>query len=105
MTVTLGGLPSAPTTVAAIATNVKKNGATVTVTWADTANNETGFTIKRATDLAFTQNLTTATAGANATSFSQSAARGATLYYCVQATNANGASACTTALPFPLRVP
>ena len=69
--ITLSGFPVAPSVVANIATNLKKNRATVTVTWTDNATNETGFRIRRATNAAFTLNLTTATVGANVTTFSQ----------------------------------
>lgn len=102
--VTLGALPAAPTNVAAVVSNLKKNSATVTVTWKDNATNETGFTIKRATDVAFTANVVTASAGVNAQKFSQSVTPGSTLYYCVQSVNANGASPCVNATPFPVRV-
>jgi FtsP/CotA-like multicopper oxidase with cupredoxin domain len=99
--VTLGALPAAPSNVVAVVSNLKNNSATVTVTWKDNATTETGFTIKRATDVAFTQNLSTATVGMNVQTYSQSVNRNQTLYYCVQSTNANGASPCVLAVPSP----
>jgi FtsP/CotA-like multicopper oxidase with cupredoxin domain len=103
--VSLASLPAAPSSVLATVTSLKNNGATVTVTWTDNAGNEAGFTIRRATNAAFTQNLVSATVGANVTSFAQSVARGQTFYYCVRATNGSGVSPCTAAAPFPLSVP
>jgi predicted phage tail protein len=104
-TVSLGALPAAPSKVAAIVTNQKKNSRTVTVSWTDNATNETGFTIRRATDANFTQGVATYTVGANVTSFSQSVSAGVSLYYSVRATNASGGSAWVNAAPFPTIVP
>jgi FtsP/CotA-like multicopper oxidase with cupredoxin domain len=104
-TVSLGALPAAPTVVSAVVSNLKNNSATVTVKWTDNATNETGFTVKRATDVAFTQNIATYGVNANATTFAQSVSRNQTLYYCVQSVNANGTSPCVNALPLPTIVP
>ncbi len=105
--VSLSTLPAAPSVVAAVVSKLKKTDPTATVklTWRDNATNETGYTILRATDAAFTQNRTTATAGPNVTTFSESVARAQSLYYCVQADNANGSSRCVNAAPFPVAVP
>ncbi len=103
--VSLANLPAAPSMVMASVSNLKKSSATITVSWTDNATNETGFTVRRATDAAFSQNLVTATVKANITTLSQSVNRGQSLYYCVQATNGTGASQCVNALPFPAVVP
>jgi hypothetical protein len=41
----------------------------LTLNWQDNSNNETGFTIQRATDNSFTKNLATFTVGADVTSY------------------------------------
>ena len=93
LTVTVPPLPSAPSGLVASAINVNKNKETVTLTWTDNASNETGFTIQRSMTAAFTT-VTTSTAAANATTFSQTGvARNQTFYYRVRASNLGGASA------------
>jgi fibronectin type 3 domain-containing protein len=84
--------PVAPSGLTATAVN---NGAsdTVTLNWADNSNNETGFTIQRATDTAFTSGLNTVTVGANTTTTAQAGlSRARTYYFRVRATNAIGNS-------------
>jgi fibronectin type 3 domain-containing protein len=46
---------------------VIQNGPQVQLTWNDNSTSETGFTIQRATDVGFTQNVTTFSVGANST--------------------------------------
>jgi FtsP/CotA-like multicopper oxidase with cupredoxin domain len=69
-------------------------GPTAVLTWTDRSNNETGFTIERATDAVFTQGLTTFQVGANVTTYTDTtvARNGTYYYYRVFATNASGAS-------------
>jgi hypothetical protein len=83
-------VPGAPGSLAATATSTSQ----VNLTWADNSNNEAGFTIERATNNAFSAGLTSATVGANATSYSATGLAASTTYYFrVRATNAAGASA------------
>ena len=89
--------PAAPTSLSATAA-VGNPNPPVTLSWFDNANNETGFTLQRATNNTFSQALTTFTVGANAaggaTQFvDTSAAANTTYYYRVCAFNANGSSA------------
>jgi hypothetical protein len=83
--------PTAPSNLAATATSSSQ----INLTWTDNSNNETGFKIERATNSAFTQNLTlVATTAANATSYSNTGlSAGTTYYYRARATNAVGDSA------------
>lgn len=70
------------------------NRAEVTLNWVDNASNETGFTIERATNAAFTVGLTATTVAANTTTAVQSKLyRGVTYYFRVKATNSGGVSA------------
>jgi len=98
--------PAAPSNVVATAFLQGNNNARVTLTWTDNANNETGFTIQRATNAAFTTGLATSTVGANATTFTTgNIARNTDFYFRVWATNASGASAVVNAAPFPVHTP
>jgi hypothetical protein len=68
-------------------------GPVVNLTWADNSNNESGFTIQRATNPAFTKGLTVVAVGANVTAYADHTVAAATRYfYRVQATNGIGAS-------------
>lgn len=87
--------PSAPTLLTA--TTVRQgNNNRVTLTWTNVAN-ETGYTIQRATNAAFTTGLATTTVGANVTTTVLTVPRGTpgvtTYYFRIIATNAAGASA------------
>jgi FtsP/CotA-like multicopper oxidase with cupredoxin domain len=65
---------------------VKNNRlATVTLNWVDNSNNETGFTIQRADNAAFSVNVVNATVGPGITTFKQDVSRGKTFYYRVLA--------------------
>lgn len=61
--------------------------ATVSLTWVQHSDNETGFLIQRADNVGFTLGVTNATVGPNATTFTQSVARRKTFYYRVLAFN------------------
>ncbi len=97
-TLTLDSRGGATTTIAApsslTASAAKKNNktATVTLNWADNANNETGFVVQRAENVGFTLNVVNVTVGANVTSLQQDVARGKTFYYRVSAFNDTTAS-------------
>ncbi|HEX5941253.1 MAG TPA: fibronectin type III domain-containing protein, partial [Anaerolineales bacterium] len=76
--------PAAPSNLAAI--NVTQT--TLTLTWSDNSNNETGFIIQRATNSSFTRGLVTVNVGADITSFNDTGLKkGTTYYYRVQAVN------------------
>jgi hypothetical protein len=70
------------------------NRSTVTLNWTDNSNNETGFTIERATNAAFTTLVVTTPLAANAITAPQSGLnRRVTYYFRVKANNGGGASA------------
>ncbi len=101
----VNGPPAAPSNLVAVAT---RNGTrdTVTLTWVDNATNETGFTVQRAQNAAFTNRLTTYTVAANATTLVQTGVtRNISYYYRIRARNAAGNSAWVNATPFPVRTP
>jgi FtsP/CotA-like multicopper oxidase with cupredoxin domain len=98
--------PAAPSNFTAVAARGNGNNDNVTLTWTDNSNNETGFTIQRATNSAFTTGLNTATVGANVTTLTQTGlARNTNYYYRIQATNPVGSSAQVNAAPFPVLTP
>ena len=94
------GTPAAPGNALATA----NSSSTITVTWTDNSNNETGFSVQRANSAGgpFTQ---VGTAGANVTTYTDTGlSPGTTYYYLVEAYNGNGASAATnvtSAATFP----
>lgn len=98
-------LPAAPSNV--VATAVRQgNNARVTLTWTDNANNETGFTIQRATDASFTANVVTSTVGANTTTFTTgNVARTTAFYFRVLSSNSAGQSVWVNATPSPITTP
>ncbi|HSB64925.1 MAG TPA: fibronectin type III domain-containing protein, partial [Anaerolineales bacterium] len=76
----------------------------VILTWADNSNNETGFTIERATNALFTQGLTTTNVGANVTTLTQTGLSPNTQYWFRIRAN-NGPIVFTVwvnATPFPI---
>lgn len=69
------------------------NVSNVALTWTDNSNNETGFTIQRATDSGFTANVTTiAVNSAGATSYNDLNRLSGTYYYRVAAVGVAGSS-------------
>ncbi|MHB0857657.1 MAG: fibronectin type III domain-containing protein [Anaerolineae bacterium] len=85
--------PAAPSSLTGTATR-QGNNARITLNWVDNANNETGFTIQRATNLAFTAGVTTNTVPANTTTFNTgNVTRNTRYYFRVQAFNQSGNSA------------
>ena len=93
-------LPAAPSGFTATATQVsmfifKIN--TITLAWTDVANNNVSYNIRRATDAAYSANVTNSTATANATGATQSLLATNTPYYFeIQAVNSAGTSAWVT---------
>jgi FtsP/CotA-like multicopper oxidase with cupredoxin domain len=97
--------PAAPSNVSATAA-LQGGNARITLTWTDNANNESGFTIQRATSAAFTTGLVTATVGANVQTFQTgNLPRNTSFYFRIWATNAVGASNVVIATPFPVLTP
>ncbi len=87
------GPPNAPSGLAAVAVPVAPASVRVDLTWTDNSNNETGFTIQRATDAGFTAGLASFTVGANVTVYGDTTVAPTTTYfYRVSASNANGTS-------------
>ncbi len=100
--VSTAAAPSAPTSLSA-STGLTKNqrNATVTLNWADVAN-ETGYTIQVATDAAFTANVQTGSVGADSTSFTFGKLSRSTTYFLrVLAYNGSGPSAWSTSISVP----
>jgi hypothetical protein len=82
--------PAAPSGLTATAASASQ----INLAWTNNANNQTGFQIDQATNSGFTQNLTTATVAANATSYSATGLSASTTYYYrVRAINSAGDSA------------
>ena len=99
-------IPAAPTNLRATAVPRGAQNARIILMWTDNANNETGFTIQRATNAAFTANLVTSTVRANVTSFTTGNVFRKTQYYLrVQAGNLAGQSAWVNVAPFPITTP
>ena len=86
-----GQTPTAPLGLGA----TPASGSEAYLTWTNTATNQTGFTLTRATDSLFTQNVVTQTLASAPYYFTDATpgmSPGHTYYYRLQATNAAGAS-------------
>ena len=86
-----GTTPTAPVGLGA----TPASGSEAYLTWTNTADNATGFTLVRATDSNFTQNVVTQTLASAPYYFTDEAAGitpGSTYYYRLYATNAAGSS-------------
>jgi FtsP/CotA-like multicopper oxidase with cupredoxin domain len=81
--------PARPTNLTAV--NITRTS--LTLTWQDNSDNEDGFTIQRATNQGFTQNVVSFSVGANVNSFNDSGlTRNTRYYYRVRAFNVIGNS-------------
>jgi hypothetical protein len=79
------------------------NKRSVVLTWTDNANNETGFTVERATNAAFTTGFRSTSVAANAATLTVSGLNRATTYYFrIRANNGITSSAWVNAAPFPI---
>lgn len=87
--VSVPAMPAAPSNfTAANGPNGSGNSRSVILSWTDNSNNETGFTIQRATNAAFTAGLNTVTVGANVTTLTQTGlSRNTDYYYRIRANN------------------
>jgi hypothetical protein len=91
LNITVAAAPAIPATPSSLAASAVSK-TEIDLSWADNANNETGFKIERSTrnNSSFSE---IATVGANVTSYSDTGLRKKTVYfYRVRATNANGDS-------------
>ena len=97
--------PTTPTGLAAlvyvsqVTASTANTAAKVELTWTNGLAGQTGLALQRATDAAFTANVTTFNPTSSATSFTDSpVTAGTTYYYRIQASNAAGSSANSTAV-------
>ncbi len=103
--VVVPSVPVAPSNFIAVnGPNGNGNNRTVILTWTDNSNNETGFTIQRATNAQFTSGLNTVTVAANTTALTQTGlSRNTSYYYRIRANNGTIIfSAWVNATPFPI---
>lgn len=85
-------VPAAPTGLGGSAVTAGTR-ANVNLTWTDASNNETGFTIERATNATFTTQVVTTPVPANTSSAAQTGLnRKVTYYFRIKADNAGGSS-------------
>jgi len=96
-TAVVPNLPTAPSGLSASAVVASPNRATVTLGWTDNSNNESSFTIQRATNAGFTTGVSNTTVAAGTVSATQSLPRNVTYWYRVRAVNAVGTSAWSNA--------
>jgi len=90
--------PTAPTTLHAVASARGVNPSTVTLSWNDNSNNETGFTIQRSSGPSFKKAVSIFAAGPNTTSFVDTTVVSKKVYYYrVAAANGVGSSAWSNA--------
>ncbi|MFA6103850.1 MAG: hypothetical protein WCV67_11420 [Victivallaceae bacterium] len=91
---TAGQLPAAPSNLVATTSVPSVNPPTVSLTWVNTAVNETGLYLQRSTSAAFPPaSTTTITLPANATTYTDAAVAGLTAYnYRICTFNADGSS-------------
>ena len=73
--------PAAPGNLTAVNGPNSNKNRSVVLNWIDNSNNETGFTIDRATNSTFTQGLTSVTVGPNTTTFTVTGLSRATQYW------------------------
>jgi hypothetical protein len=98
-------MPAAPGNFTAVSgPNGNGNSRSVILTWQDLSNNETGFTIQRATNSTFKSGLSTVAVATNATTLTQTGlSRNTAYYYRIRANNGNFVfSAWVNAAPFPI---
>jgi phosphodiesterase/alkaline phosphatase D-like protein len=97
-------LPSTPGNFTAVNGPNSNKTRSVILNWIDNSNNETGFTIQRATNSTFTQGLTTMAAAANTTTLTQTGlSRGTKYWYRIRANNGTFIyTIWVNATPFPI---
>ena len=103
--VSLGAVPAAPSPVVVQGEQRNRRWSLVAVEWQD-VDNETGYTIQRATNAAFTANVVTVQRGANVTGYvTGNLPRNTPYYFRVLAFNDAGPSQWVNASPFPVWTP
>jgi len=81
-------MPIVPSSFTAVNGANSNNNRSVVLTWLDNSTNETGFTIQRATNGAFTTGLTTTNVAANTTTFTVTGlSRNTSYYFRIRANN------------------
>ena len=81
-------VPAAPSNLTAARGPNQGNQRRVILNWIDNSNNETGFTIQRVTNAAFTNGVNTVTVAANTTTLTQTGlSRNTAYYYRIRANN------------------
>jgi len=97
-------LPVAPSNFILVNGPNKNKARSVVLVWSDNSNNETGFTIQRATNSLFTQGLTTVSVGANVTTLTQTGlTRNTQYWYRIRANNGTIIfTVWVNATPFPI---
>lgn len=105
VSVTVPAVPTAPGNFnARVGGNPTPTKRSMILTWLDLSTNETGFTIQRATNAAFTANLNSVSVAAGVQAFTQTGlSRNTTYYYRIRAINGPlVSSAWVLATPFPI---
>jgi hypothetical protein len=105
-TVAVPAMPVAPGSLTAANGPNSGNSRSVVLNWIDNSNNETGFTIQRATNNTFTGNsVNTTNVGAGVQTLTQTGlSRNTQYWYRIRANNGNFvSSAWVNASPFPIR--
>jgi hypothetical protein len=102
--IALPNMPAAPTNFIATNGANSNNTRSVVLKWTDNSNNETGFTIQRATNAAFTTGLTTTNVAANITTLTVTGlSRNTSYYFRIRANNGTIIfSGWVSAAPFPI---
>jgi FtsP/CotA-like multicopper oxidase with cupredoxin domain len=96
--VVVPSIPAAPSGLANTITRTAAGPDTVVLVWVDNSTNETGFTLQRATDAAFTTGLVEYPLGANTTTFTNTVVHGTDYFYRILAFNLSGSSAWSNTL-------
>jgi hypothetical protein len=101
---TVPALPAAPGNFMIVSGPNANKTRSVVLSWADQSNNETGFTIQRATNSLFTQGLTTVNVAANTTTFTVTGlSRGTQYWFRIRSNNGTFVfSVWVNATPFPI---
>ena len=95
--------PAAPSAFNAVNGANQGNKRAVVLTWTDNANNETSFTLQRATNTAFTTGFSSTSLAANTTTLTVGGLNKATTYYFrIRSNNGVTSSAWVNATPFPI---
>jgi len=102
--VVVPAVPAAPSNFTATRGPNNGNTRSIVLNWVDNSNNETGFTIERATNTAFTQGYSRVRVAANTTTYRQTGlGRSVRYYFRIRADNGTIiASGWVNASPFPV---